>query len=104
MLESLRTCSRKGNLGYGQQGTVAPLVVNYNPILCRLGQVIRKNLCVLHQDGEVKQVFNTASFVSFRSVGTFRSHLVRAKIYPVGERLVGQGNVIKVVTKFAKML
>ena len=33
------------------------LVVNYNPILCRLGQVIRKNPCFLYQDQEVKHVF-----------------------------------------------
>ena len=76
--------SASGNFGNG-----VPLVVNYNPILCRLGQVIRKNLCFLYQDEEVKQVFSPAPFVSFRSVRTLRSHLVRAKIYPVGERLVG---------------
>ena len=34
----------------GNCGTRVPLVVNYNPILCRLGQVIRKNLCFLYQD------------------------------------------------------
>ena len=50
-------------------------MVNYNPILCRLGQVIRKNLCFLYQDKEVKQVDNPALFVSFRSVRTLRSHL-----------------------------
>ena len=69
-------------------GTGVSLVVNYNPILCRLGQVIHKNVCFLYQDEEVKQVFNPAPFVSFRSVRTLRCHLVRAKVYPVGERLV----------------
>ena len=80
-LESLRTGSRKGavrriwltrkqkghlespSLGRsktsersvsGNCGTGVPLVVNYNPALCRLGQVIRKNLCFLYQDDEVK--------------------------------------------------
>ena len=62
---------------------------NYNPILCRLGQVISKNLCFLYQDEEVKQVFNPVPLVSFSSVRIPRSHLVRAKVYPVGERLVG---------------
>ena len=47
----------------GNCGTAVPLVVNYNPILCHLGQVIRKNLCFLYQDEEVKQVFNRAPFV-----------------------------------------
>ena len=64
-------------------------MVYYNPILCRLGQVIRKNLCFLYQDEEVKQVFNPAPFVSFRNVRTLRSHLVRAKVYLERERLVG---------------
>ena len=88
----------------GNGGTEVPLVVNYNPILCRLGQVIRKNLCFPYQDEEVKQVFNRVSFVSFRSVRTLRSHLVRAKVYPVGERLVGSRKCNKVAAKFAKML
>ena len=64
-------------------------MVNYNPILCRLGQVMSKNFCFLYQDEEVRQVFNPAPFVSFRIVRTLRSHLVRARVYPVGERLVG---------------
>ena len=37
----------------------------------------------------VKQVFNPAHFVSFRSVSTLKSHLIRANFYPVGERLAG---------------
>ena len=49
----------------GNGGTGVPLVVNYNPILCRLGQVICKNLCFLYQDEEVKQVFNLAPFFHF---------------------------------------
>ena len=51
----------------GNCGTGVPLVVNCNPILCRLGQVIRKNLCFLYQD-EVTLVFNPNPFASFRSV------------------------------------
>ena len=47
----------------GNCTTGVPLMVDYNPILCRLGQVIRKNLCSLYQDEEVKQVFNPAPFV-----------------------------------------
>ena len=73
----------------GNCGTGVPLVVNYNPILCRLGQVLRKNFCFLCQYEKVKQVFNPAPFISFRSVRTLKSHLLRAKDYPVGERLVG---------------
>ena len=73
----------------GNCGTGVPLVVNYNPALCRLGQVIRKNLCFLYQDEEVKQVFSPSQLVSFRSVRTLRSHVVGSKIYPVGERPVG---------------
>ena len=63
-----------------------PLVVNY--IFIVQGNLYVQ-VCFLYQDEEVKQVFNPAPFVSFRSVRTLRSHLVRARVYPVGERLVG---------------
>ena len=66
-----------------------PLVVTYNPFLFYLGQTIRKNIFLLYQDEEVKHVFTPASFVSFRTVRTPRTHLVEAKVYPVKERLVG---------------
>ena len=46
----------------GNCGTMVFLVVNCNPILCRLGQVMREKLCFLYQDEEVKQVFNPAPF------------------------------------------
>ena len=64
-------------------------MVNYNPFLSCLGQVIRKNLCTLFQDVKVKQVLTPTSFVSFRSFRRLKSHLVKAKFYPVGEGLVG---------------
>ena len=73
----------------GNCGTGVPLVANYNPVLCCLGQVICTNLCFLHQDEEVKQVFNPSPFFSFCSVRTIASHLGRAKVYLVGERLGG---------------
>ena len=79
----------------GNDRTEVPLVVNCNPILCRLGQVIRKNLCFLYQDEEVKQVFNPVTFVTFRSVRTLRSNLVGAKVYPVEEGLVGSSKYTK---------
>ena len=37
----------------GNCRTGVVLVINYNPVLCHLGQVIRKNLCFLYQDEEV---------------------------------------------------
>ena len=64
-------------------------MVNYNPVLCRLGQVIHRNLCFLYKTEEVKQVFSPSLFVSCHSFRTMGSHLVRVKVYPVGERLVG---------------
>ena len=75
--------SVSGNFGNG-----VPLVVNYNPILCHLGQVIPKNLCFLHQDEEVKQVFNYSPFVSFCSVRPLRSHLKREKKFHVRKEVV----------------
>ena len=47
----------------GNGGTWVPLVINYNPFLSRLGEVIHKNLCFLYQDEEVEKVFTPAPFV-----------------------------------------
>ena len=79
--------SERSILGNG--GTRAPQVVNCNSFLSRLGQVIRKNLCFLYQDEEGKQVFTPGSLDSFCRVIILWSHQVRAKVYPVGEILVG---------------
>ena len=57
--------------------------------LSRLGHVIHKSLCFLYQDEEVKTVFTPVPFASFRSITTLRNHLVRDKVYPVGEILLG---------------
>ena len=38
---------------------------------------------------ELNKYLTLPPFVSFRSVRTLRNHLVRAKVYQVGERLVG---------------
>ena len=70
-------------------------MVTYNPFLCHLGQTIRKNLFLLYQDEEVKRVFTPAPFVSFCTARTRRSHLVRAKVYPVQERLVGSRKCLR---------
>ena len=79
-------------------------MVTYNPFLCHLGQTIRKNLFLLYQDEEVKRVFTPAPFVSFRTARTLRTHLVRAKVYPVEKGLLDQENVLETVVKFVKML
>ena len=65
-----------------------PVVVTYNPAFKNLFQVIRKNLQLLYADEEVKKVFSSALFVSFRSTRNLKSYLVRSKIYPL-ERKVG---------------
>ena len=69
--------SKKNTQGDRQKGI--PLVVTFNPFLCHQGQTIRKSLFFLYQDEEVKRVFTPAPFVSFRTVRTIRTHLVRAK-------------------------
>ena len=86
----------------GNGGIEVPLVVNQNPFLSCLGQVIRKNLCFLYQDEEVKQIFIPVPFVSFCRVRTLRSQLVRAKVYPVGERLAGSRKCNKNLCQICK--
>ena len=85
--------SKKNTQGDRQKGI--PLVVTYNPFLCHLRQTIRKNLFLLYQDEEVKRVFTPAPFVSFRTARTLSTHLVRAKVYPVEERLVGSRKCLR---------
>ena len=64
------------------------LVVTHNPTFKKLSQTLRKKLQLLYADEEVKKVFSTARFVSFRSTRNFKSCLVRSKIYPL-EKKVG---------------
>ena len=49
----------------------------------------KKDLFSLYQDEEVKLMFTMGPFVSFCTVRKLRTHLVRAKVYPAVERLVG---------------
>ena len=55
----------------------------------------KKNLFLLYQYEEVKRVFTPGSFVSFRTARTLRTHLVRPKVYPVEERLVGSRKCLR---------
>ena len=83
-------CSKISEISVLANGGIEePLVINYSLFLCRLGLVIRKNLCFLYQDEEVKKVFTPPPFVSFCSIRTIRSYPVRVKVYLAGEKLVG---------------
>ena len=44
---------------------------------------MHKHLHILEQDEEVKKVFDPPPFVSFKTARNLKSHLVRAKIYPM---------------------
>ena len=56
---------------------------------------MRKNLFLLYQDEKVKRVFSSALFVSFRTASTLTTHLVRVKVYPAEERLVGSKKCLR---------
>ena len=101
-ISSSNNKSKKNTQGDRQKGI--PLVVTYNPFLCHLGQTIRKNIFLLYQVEEVKRVFTPAPFVSFCTARTLRTHLVRAKVYPAEERLVGSRNLLDTVVKSVKTL
>ena len=49
----------------GNCGTGAPLVVNYNPIICHFGQVISQNLCFLYQDEELNKYLTLPTLFHF---------------------------------------
>ena len=92
-ISSCNNKSKKNTQGDRQKGI--PSVVTCNPFLCHLGQTIRKNIFLLYQGEEVKRVFTPALFVSFRTARTLRTHLVRVKVYPAEERLVGSRKCLR---------
>ena len=94
--------NRSKKITQDDRQTGIPLVVTYNPFLCHLGQPIRKKIFLLYQDEEVKRVFTPAPFVSFRNTKTLRTHLVRTKVYPVEERLVGSRIFLKNVCQVCR--
>ena len=49
----------------GNSGTVVPLAVIHNSFFTSLVSVILKNICILHQDEELKQAFIYGPFVFF---------------------------------------
>ena len=55
------------------------LVVTYNPAF----KDFRKNPQLLYADEQVKEVFSSAPFVSFKSTRNLKSYLIRSKIYPL---------------------
>ena len=62
-------------------------------------------LFLLYQDQEVKRVVTPASFVSFRTARTLRTHQVRTKVYAAEKKgLLRQVNILETVVKFVKML
>ena len=65
-----------------------PFVVTFHPKLKVLQNIIKKHLCLLYMNDEVKRVFTPKPMVSFRSSRKISSYLVRAKLYPI-ERTVG---------------
>ena len=72
--------------------------MTYNPFLYHLGQTIWKNLFLLYQDQQVRRVVTPASFVSFRTARTLRTHQVRTKVYAAEKKgLLGQVNILETV-------
>ena len=60
-----------------------PLVATYHPWFHSLSNTIIKLFIYLYAEEQVKKVFTPAPFLSFRSGYSLRSHLVRAKVYPL---------------------
>ena len=66
-----------------KHGTGVPLLVTCHPRFHELGKIIGKKIIFLYAEQQVKQVFTSALFVSFRSGFSLRNHLVRGKVYPL---------------------
>ena len=65
-----------------------PFVVTFHPKLKVLQNIIKKHLCLLYMNDEVKRVFTPKPMVPFTSSRKISSYLVKAKLYPI-ERTVG---------------
>ena len=66
-----------------KNGIGVSFVVTYHPRFHNLSNTIRKLFIYLYAEEQVKKVFTPAPFLSFRSGYSLRSHLVRAKVYPL---------------------
>lgn len=73
------------------RGGGVPFVLTFNPYFENLGVTIAKLLPILYKDEMCRKVFTPRPFVSFRSVKTLRSKLVRAKVYPVSRSVGSKG-------------
>ena len=71
-----------------------PFVITYNKRFDNLNSKLRKHCEILFLNEEVKQVFSPPPFVSFRTARNLKSHLVRAKLYPL-ERKTGSAKCNK---------
>ena len=65
-----------------------PLVIIFCQGFADIGHKMYKHLHILGQDEDVKKVFDPPQFVSYRTARNLKSHLVRAKVYPM-DRNVG---------------
>ena len=71
----------RGNKNIGNQ-----FIVTYHPHLKQLGKLIQNNIKYLYADVEVRSVFTTTPFASFRTALNLRSHTVRSKLYPLEKK------------------
>ena len=86
--------NKSGNRSNQEKETSIPLVTTYHPRLKDISSLIKRNLQYLYADQQVKKVFTTASFVSFKSARNLNFFLVRSKVYPF-ERKTGFENVME---------
>ena len=55
----------------------------------------KKFFFLLYQNGEARRLFTPAPFVFLRIARDLRTHVVRAKVYPVEERLAGSRKCLR---------
>ena len=83
-------------------------MVTYHPQFNDLGEIITKNFIYSHAEKQLKEVFTLAPVVSFLSSFSFRSHLGRAKVYPLlrtkGSSCCGKSRCEPVLIKRKKIL
>ena len=74
-----------------KDGKRIPLVLTFHPALNVVHEILRKCENILLVDREDRRIFSGKLFVSFRRAKNFKDALVRAKLQPINEELVGKG-------------
>ena len=89
-----------GNKRKSQESKGVPLVLTFHTKFKLIGQLLNTHLHMLYMDQETKNVFTPGPMATFRSARKLSSYIVRAKLYPIENKLLVRINVKVNVARF----